>query len=333
MAGHLNGTPDLAMLPPEERPTVARALAKDPAARWPDCRSFAKALAAVAIDPTAAAARPSRSPSFRPGGRQSRLPLASPATLAWVWMAGRDPMARLRERGDRPRSGSIEGECARRRSASIRPATSVVERLEPEDNSAFEILSDDRVVDLRDWKDVPTERMNEPYGVVMMTRRVRLKKTRPASIVSFQARTSGLDVILKSISPYPYQELGQRAEEFSGPDRMRVRKLEIDVSTVPVGEEFDLRTVACYWNTLQTEAELWFGAIGYERSFKISQLLLFPPDKPYKTYWLKVSRTRKDVAVPYEGPKILLTGAARDWVYWEVPSPNEGHVYRLHWSW
>jgi serine/threonine protein kinase len=37
--------PDLSMLPAEERPSVARALASDPRARWPDCRAFIKALA------------------------------------------------------------------------------------------------------------------------------------------------------------------------------------------------------------------------------------------------------------------------------------------------
>jgi formylglycine-generating enzyme required for sulfatase activity len=44
MAGHLQDPPDLSMLPPAERPVVARALAKKPEERWPNCRTFAKAL-------------------------------------------------------------------------------------------------------------------------------------------------------------------------------------------------------------------------------------------------------------------------------------------------
>jgi eukaryotic-like serine/threonine-protein kinase len=331
MAGHMNGEPDLAMLPPEERPIVARALAKDPAARWPDCRSFAKALAGVATAP------PDRPPGRR--GRRAFLQagvslagISLVATLAWLWMPGRDPLAQLREREIVREVALLKADTP----TPIRdhgPNYAMVERLDPDDNSAFEILSDDRVVDLRAWKDVPAERMNEPFGAVTMTRRVRLKKTRAATTVHFQGRTSGLDVFMTCVSPYPFRELGQRAEEFTGSDRMRVRKLEIDVSSVPVGVEFDLRTISSYWNTLQTDEELWFGAIGYERSFKISQLLLFPREKPYKTYWLKVSRTRKDVPVPYDGPKILLTEPDRDWIYWEVPSPSAGHVYRLHWTW
>src|SRR5262249_5252695 len=44
MAGHLYGEPDLSMLPPPGPPVAARALAKDPRSRWPDCRAFVAAL-------------------------------------------------------------------------------------------------------------------------------------------------------------------------------------------------------------------------------------------------------------------------------------------------
>jgi formylglycine-generating enzyme required for sulfatase activity len=43
--GHIQGQPDLSMLPEAERPAVARALAKQPDERWPSCRAFADALA------------------------------------------------------------------------------------------------------------------------------------------------------------------------------------------------------------------------------------------------------------------------------------------------
>jgi formylglycine-generating enzyme required for sulfatase activity len=45
MAGHATEPPDLTMLPEAERPVVARALAKQPDERWPNCREFAEALA------------------------------------------------------------------------------------------------------------------------------------------------------------------------------------------------------------------------------------------------------------------------------------------------
>jgi serine/threonine protein kinase/Tfp pilus assembly protein PilF len=47
MMGHLHDEPDLEALPPEERAVAARALAKDPPQRYPSCRAFVQALAAV----------------------------------------------------------------------------------------------------------------------------------------------------------------------------------------------------------------------------------------------------------------------------------------------
>ncbi len=48
MKGHCLGLPDLSMLPEAERPPIARSLEKDPARRWPDCRSLVEALASAA---------------------------------------------------------------------------------------------------------------------------------------------------------------------------------------------------------------------------------------------------------------------------------------------
>jgi formylglycine-generating enzyme required for sulfatase activity len=44
MYGHLEQTPDLSRLEPDERAVVARALAKDPSKRWKNCKSFVNAL-------------------------------------------------------------------------------------------------------------------------------------------------------------------------------------------------------------------------------------------------------------------------------------------------
>ncbi len=49
MYAHLNNPPDLSMLPHEEHSIVARALAKNPAKRWPNCLAFAVALKATGM--------------------------------------------------------------------------------------------------------------------------------------------------------------------------------------------------------------------------------------------------------------------------------------------
>jgi serine/threonine protein kinase/Flp pilus assembly protein TadD len=74
--GHLCSDPDLDGLPEPERPIVARALAKQPEQRWPDCRSFIAAL--KALDTTAGVAIPDSLPQDQPSG-----PPARAAGKAW----------------------------------------------------------------------------------------------------------------------------------------------------------------------------------------------------------------------------------------------------------
>jgi hypothetical protein len=349
MAGHLSAAPDLGMLPEEERPVVARALAKDPAGRWPDCRSFVQALEGVlqpgplarTTVPASPAHRTLRAAGLlerlRPGGRRLLWPggvalaLLLGAVVLWLTLGRRDSLAEMQRQEVERRVSIIKSgqPLVLKKPSGVRE----VDRLDPDDNSAFEILSDDRVVDLRPWKEVPPETPNEPCSAVTSIRWLRLKKVKPADELRFQGRTSGLDLFWDCPGPYPFQVLALKGDSFVGTDRMKVRQVVINVKDVPEDVEFDLRTVSTYLNSMQTEQELWFGVIGYERSFKVSMLIVFPAGKPYKTYKLMVARTVRDQPVAYNGPKILLTGGQRDWLYWEVPNPQAGHVYRLHWKW
>jgi serine/threonine-protein kinase len=49
--GHRDHPPDLSMVPEAERPALERALVKKPEERWPSCRAFVEALAAVGGGP------------------------------------------------------------------------------------------------------------------------------------------------------------------------------------------------------------------------------------------------------------------------------------------
>lgn len=51
MYGHLHLKPDLSVLPRAEQAVIARALAKDPAKRWSNCREFVSNLVRVQADP------------------------------------------------------------------------------------------------------------------------------------------------------------------------------------------------------------------------------------------------------------------------------------------
>lgn len=85
MEGHLKGTPDLTMLPEGERAAVARALDKDPHARWPTCSEFVNALTidgSASMTSTSSARRPKVARLLLPGVLVAVLVIAV-ISLAW----------------------------------------------------------------------------------------------------------------------------------------------------------------------------------------------------------------------------------------------------------
>ncbi len=70
MAGHFFERPNLSMLPAEERPVVAQALAKKPEERWPTCRAFVQAL----VEASAVGHGSYRAPPVRSAAKAERVP-------------------------------------------------------------------------------------------------------------------------------------------------------------------------------------------------------------------------------------------------------------------
>jgi serine/threonine protein kinase len=77
MAGHLQQSPDLSMLPDYERPVLERALAKQPAERWPSCQAFVQALSWAKESPLPSASRP----SLKERDMQAGAPIGRPPPL------------------------------------------------------------------------------------------------------------------------------------------------------------------------------------------------------------------------------------------------------------
>jgi len=244
-----------------------------------------------------------------------------------------DPLVELRRAEVRREVDSL-----RRRPPTIISTRSAafeeVEKLPSFDYSAFEILSDDRVVDLREWKRIPAERSTELVCASSMIRNIRLRKVQAADEIHFESRTTGAEAFMHCLShPDSYRVVAQKSPGFVGANRTRIRQMVVDVRKISLQTEFTIQIVITYWNSMQGEDDLWFGAIGYESSFKVSLLIVYPPDKPFKNYELKVAPTTEQKPFAYQDRKILIVPESRDWVYWEIPKPKAGHVYLLYWTW
>lgn len=342
MAGHLQGAPDLTMLPEEEREVVARALDKDPEKRWASCKEFVEALRRLHADTGAGSLVGVHAPPDLVLGRnvagRGRLwaALASAAVLLalalYLFLSPReDPLVRLRREEIRRQVDFLKKrppEILRAHAAGYQE----VDTLETPSYEGFQLLADERIVDLRGWQEVPLDNLHELRSPVTMTTRRKFRRIGRDDSLAFLSHTSGHDLFQTS-TPFPFQVFGRRGDVFIGAERMKSRLLRIDVSKVPVGQEFEVRQVATYWNSLQTEQEQWFGAMGYEGAFKISMLLLFPEEKPARSYELRVAPTNREAPVLYQGPRIVLEGEDGTWLFWEIPNPQASKVYRVDWKW
>jgi hypothetical protein len=217
------------------------------------------------------------------------------------------------------------------------PELEFVDELPPVDYSAFKIIKDERVFDLRDWKPVPPELATKQVSRTRMERTVQLIKTQPADEIRFEFRSTGSELFVECKSPYPSPRvIGQRKHVVfdEGGKPGTLRQLSIDVHAIPVGERFVVDMAATFWNGFQTENEFYVRATAYPNSALVSLLVVFPKDKPYKDNpELRVKSISNKKFEEFSRDKVLLESENRDWLYWEVDQPQADHVYYMHWKW
>ena len=251
----------------------------------------------------------------------------------WYKFAARSDVAFAMDQAEiEQRVANLKGEPAVLLRANP-PLSKEVELVEIGDNKGFEVMRDERLYDVRGWKEVPPEKVSDLYSPVSSLRWLSLKKIASGAHWESQVRSAGLNIFTSCLGPYPYEVQTQRGETLTGQERMKVCKMSVDLSAVPVGAEFTLNTNTTMWNSLQTEEDQWFGLIGYPKSAFASMLILFPEHKPLRDYRLTVSKTTKSNLMEYDGPRVVFVGKNHDWIFWKIPSPSAGMVYRLYWTW
>jgi tRNA A-37 threonylcarbamoyl transferase component Bud32 len=209
-----------------------------------------------------------------------------------------------------------------------------IDTLAEVDSRAFRVIYDERVVDLRVWRKLSPADPAAESLIVFHNRRV-LNKIGPADEYRIEYRTTGQDVVPRAVSPSPERAVVYAAAQrrLVGKQEMKIWQLALDTRSLPVDGEFTAQVSATYRNSLQTLDEQWLGVIGSKGALKSSILVVFPDDRPYTGYTLRVAPPGGGAARPYEGPVIAFQADDRRWLYWEVPRPLEGHVYRVDWTW
>lgn len=208
-----------------------------------------------------------------------------------------------------------------------------VDQVGPVDATAFRILDDDRVVDLRGWKQLPFGADPNSSFVTNITRQ-RLLKVKEVDTLITESRTTGDSVIMRALSNSANARLvSPKKLSQVGRQSMKVQQLHLDVKDIALRGEFDRHIRATYFGSLQKPEDLWFGVIGTGEAIRVVMLMLFPEDHPFKSYELRVAPTRQADPVPYTGPRIIFASKENKWLYWEISKPEAGYVYRVDWSW
>jgi hypothetical protein len=327
-----------------------KCLRKEPADRYPTAAELAADLRRfLAGEPIGGRRQEWRYRARRAAARWWPRAAAAVVLLGLLggvwWSARRDPVpAAEPPREEDPSVRLRREEVGRRVEALLRfnPApdrepphpVARLDDLPPVDLSAFHVIYDDRTVDLRGWRPLPAGDPAAECYVLHTTRRV-LTKHAPADVYRAEARTSGRDVVMRALAPNPARA---RAFTFDRPapvggQPMKDRQLVFDVADVPVGTDFTVHETLTYWNSLQTVPEQWFGVVGRGGGVRTSMLMLFPADRPFRDYALRVAPIGDKHPVPYTGPVITFQADDRRWLYWEIPSPQPGQVYRVDWTW
>ncbi len=266
------------------------------------------------------------------------------AALSWrVWeerqsaaplLPGQPPAPVLvqREGEIRRRVEAVLAEPPQLDEAPVHPVVPVPSNAQP-DLSAFRIVEDHRVYDLRAWKPVAPGDGPHTAGVVM-TRKMTLTRLAPADRIDFLTRTSGSDLVVRLVDQPTSagRVFASQTRPVVAGKSMVEHRLSADVPHAPVGATFELAYQTTYWNSLQSPEEQWFGTIGYDGSTLLSVLILFPESRPFQGGGLRTGPAQGELA-PYDGTQLVFKGAGGAWMYWEVPGPKTGFIYRVDWRW
>ena len=208
----------------------------------------------------------------------------------------------------------------------------VRERPEPTDVSyeGVEVLTHSRFYDLRRWH--PHEESLDRQGHVYVRDRITLKLMESYDgdghvTIQFPSKVENLEF------RQPNDELQGIISRISEPVEVRGQKrtiyeLEYDLSNVSLEEPMTIEVELLLSHPKITRAPF----VTHAKTDLISVWLLFPADRPYRTYSL--------VSYPVDGsaaPKIMDNRYAIDHPYgsligWSVVNPKEDHVYECRWT-
>lgn len=210
-----------------------------------------------------------------------------------------------------------------------------VSTLNDEDMSAFKILEGKRIWDLREWKPFTRGEGRKYYSPATLITQNRVQKIAPAPTYQWQGRTSGTDIYWRCTShpPDSYRVLYTDAPSMTGGRRLLPRQLVLDVMDVPVGDQFNFESRATFWDGQPVDEKQWLGDSAEKGQIRLTIIILFPEDRPWKTYKLAVYTSNGPEVSGDVGDKLIVEDPERRFIALDFINPLPEHTYVMEWTW
>lgn len=208
----------------------------------------------------------------------------------------------------------------------------IVSELPPETSGQYMLIKDISIFDLRGWKPVPVNKMNEKFSPANYINYLHLKKTQPLDSIVIHYGTSGYDIDLRCITHnYKNYQADTATADHKGQKSFGI---SIDVSHVPLNEEFLIVIEGTYWNGFRNdsmESAMTYTDKETQGLSELALIVLLPYEKPLKSVEKFVGSDT--IYKKYRGADKFYRDESGRFVYWSIKDIEEDSHYKLDWTW
>lgn len=217
--------------------------------------------------------------------------------------------------------------CMRKREPLPMNATTSMPRVQ--------VLTQQRTVDLREWKLVPRTQLNEKYSKIVFEDRYTVRRLSSESRWLFARHSTSASIPPEvSSDTHPLEITETKEKPLLGRPLMQKFDIFVDITREQLMIDFGLDLRAVYWNAINDPHRPWAALPIMEPTDAFTMRVIFPPDSTWAEYeFLAYERVGQAYDKPYTGKADVLFAADRSWIEWRVEHPNLNWVYKIVWKW
>lgn len=216
-----------------------------------------------------------------------------------------------------------------------------VQKINTSENPAFLVVRDVSLLDLRNsesaswysgllsWLHINSKK--ERVRPSSLKKYLIVRKLAQADKYELPFATSGL----LDVRCVTHSATYQNSKTIEGSTETDGWNVIADVSTVPVGSEFEIAVDATYWNAFNGEAGEDFSTHARQQQDpeEVSMFLLFPKDKPMKDIFVTEYPPDGGAGSRFQGASREWRGAQGESYYWTTTNQRPGYYFKFTWTW